>query len=386
MRDDQGMDEQWFVRVEGKDYGPADLETLRDWKGEGRLLSSNPVRRADVDAAAGAGPAEAAPWTTAAEIPGLFEAPPPPAQIESRPTEHLTQAPLQQPRRTLTGILAETLQIYRAGFFQFLGLTLLTIVPSLCAQLTAAFIKTNPNVDVDLRTLVAGVFSFAMFVLTIGLWPIYIAGIQILSAEFAAGRRISFFTALNQTVRFWPRVAALCLFVYGVFFLLTLFGLLIAAIASAAGPSLLAIALALGLLVVQVWMFGRFFINVLFWQQFAVLEDAGVADSYRASKELANGGKYLPWFQRPLWRGALIASLWFAFVLVIALVQEWPMLYQHLNDFMTVQDPQALLQKLAASRQTHSFDLSNYALGLMQRIFQPLLGIAFVVLYFDSKV
>src|SRR5438309_8623758 len=112
MRDDQGMDEQWFVRVEGKDYGPADLETLRDWKGEGRLLSSNPVRPADVDAAAEAGPAEAALWTTAAEIPGLFDPVPQPAPVS-------TQAPTpppQQPRRSLAGILAETLQIYRAGF------------------------------------------------------------------------------------------------------------------------------------------------------------------------------------------------------------------------------------------------------------------------------
>ena len=84
-------------------------------------------------------------------------------------------------------------------------------------------------------------------------------------------------------MRFWPRVAALSFFVYGVFFLLTLFGLGIALIVVAGASSLLLIFVALALLALQVWMFGRFFVNVLFWQQFAVLENAGV-DRFIARK------------------------------------------------------------------------------------------------------
>jgi hypothetical protein len=225
----------------------------------------------------------------------------------------------------------------------------------------------------------------SMFALTIVLFPIYIAAIQILAAEFATERRLGFFAAINHAVRFWPRVAALCLVVYGIFFLLTLFLLLIAGFAVTAGSSLIGIALAFGMLLLQVWMFGRFFVNVLFWQQFAVLENLGVADSLRASKALARSGRHLRWFQRPVWRGAFIASLWFAFVLLIVFAQEWPHLGQYFNDLMTTQDPQALMQKLAAAQQTHGFDPAALALNLMQRIFQPLLGIAFVVLYLESK-
>ena len=62
MLDDQGVNEEWIVRVQGTEYGPANIETLREWKAEGRLLPSNEARRADVDL-----------WTTAAEIPGLFD-------------------------------------------------------------------------------------------------------------------------------------------------------------------------------------------------------------------------------------------------------------------------------------------------------------------------
>ena len=65
MLDDQEVNDEWIVRVQGAEYGPANIETLREWKTEGRLLPSNEARRADVDL-----------WATAAEIPGLFSAPP----------------------------------------------------------------------------------------------------------------------------------------------------------------------------------------------------------------------------------------------------------------------------------------------------------------------
>jgi len=372
------MAEEWIVRVEGKDYGPADLETLREWKGEGRLLPTNPVRRLDGDS-----------WTRAAEIDGLFEATAPPIQREHAASAAESVSSNEHPAaaqpRSLGSILAETVAIYRAGFFPFLGLTVLTVLPSLFGQFTARFINATPNVDVDLRTLVAALFSLCMFGLTLALWPIYIAGIQVLSSEIASGRRIGFFATLNQAVRFWPRVAALCLFVYGVFALLLLFGLFIAGFAALIGPSLAGVVLAFGLLVLQTWMFGRFFINVLFWQQTAVFEGRGVVDSLRASQALARSGRSLPWYRRPLWRGAFIASLWFAFVLAIAFAQEWPYLRQYFSDLMTTQDPQVLWQKMAAAQQAHGLDAAAIALRLMQRIFQPLLGIAFVVLYLDSK-
>jgi hypothetical protein len=215
---------------------------------------------------------------------------------------------------------------------------------------------------------------------------VYVAGIQILTAEIADGRRLRLIAALNEAVRFWPRVAALCIFVYGVFFLLMLFGLVIAGIALAGGSSLVLVLFALALLILQLWMFGRFFVNVLFWQQFAVLENAPFIDSLRDSRNLARRGSDLPWFQRPLWRGAFIASLWFAFVLAVTLVSEWTIVQHYFNELTTTQDPQALLQKLTEAQQARGFDISGFAPNLLQKILQPLVGIAFVVLYLDSKV
>jgi hypothetical protein len=373
MFHDQAMAEQWIIQVEGKEYGPADLDTLLEWKADGRVLPANPARSVDVDL-----------WKTAADIPGLFQVGAPSVQVETGSQQSEDRDQKSESKPPTRNILVETFRIYFRGFFQFFCLSLLSIVPILCAELTSRFIDTAPGVNVDLRTLVIVAFGLCMLVLRIVLIPVYIAGIQILTTELATGHRIGFFSVLNGAVKYWPRVAGLGLFVYGVFFLLILFALGIA-IMVVTSSTLFSIVLALGLLAFQVWLFGRFFINVLFWQQFTVLENATATDALRESRNLARSGRDLPWYQRPLWRGALIVSIWFAFALTVTVIPAWPMLRDYFVELMRTQDPQALLQKMNASLQTHGFDYPALALNILQRVLQPLLGIAFVVLYLDSK-
>src|ERR1051326_1039255 len=305
------MAEQWIIRVEGKEYGPADLATLHEWKADGRVLPSNAARRVDVDL-----------WKTAADIPSLFQIERPPVQREAaaQRSEIADQQSETDDRKALTkppsrNVLTETFRIYFRGFFQFVALTLLTLVPSLCSQFAGAMIQTAPNVNVDLRTMVMAAFSVCMFVLTLVLWPVYVAGIQILSVELTAGRRASFLSILNHAVKYWPRVAGLCIFVYVVFALLTGFGLgvMLMMFSASISGSLFSVVVALGLAIFQIWLFTRFFINVLFWQQFAVLENATAVAALRASRNLARSGRDLPWYQRPLWRGAFVVSFWYAF-------------------------------------------------------------------------
>jgi hypothetical protein len=375
IRDDQDVTEEWIVRVDGKEYGPANIDTLREWKAEGRVLPANEARPADGEL-----------WTLAAKIPGLFDLQPTaataPQLIHSTSS---TQAPPVPLSRGFGQILAETFRIYAKGFLQFLCLTLLVVLPSVCSQLAAMWTQGMQASDADLRVLAVGGFAFLMFVFSLAMWPVYVAGIQIFTTEIAAGRRLGFFAGINEAVRFWPRVAALGAFVFVVFALLMLFALGITLMIAAGASSLLAIFSALVLLVLQVWMFGRFFINVLFWQQFAVLENAGFIDSLRESRSLARSRRDLPWFQRPLWRGVFIASLWFAFVLAIALVSEWSTLQHYFNELATTQDPQALLQKLSEVQQARGLNVLGFTLGLLQKILQPLVGIAFVVLYIHSR-
>ena len=369
MLDDQAMADQWIIRVQGREYGPVDVETLREWKTEGRVLPGNEARPVDSDL-----------WATAGDIPGLFDIGPTAAVSDRAPPPSVLEA-----RRSLTEILLETLRIYRKGFVQFLGLVLIVAAPSICVQLANSVLGASRDIELDFRTLIVAAFGLCMLVLSLASWPVFIAGIQVLTTELSSGREVRLFRLLPRILKFWPRVATLCIFVYGVFFLLTVFGFGIAIMIIAGGSSLLVPFLALALLALQVWMFGRFFINVLFWQQFAILADADPANALRQSKELARSGRDLPWFQRPLWRGVLIASIWCAVVLVLQIGAQWHTIQQYFHELTTTQDPQALLQKITESQGSHGFDLLGLSLNVLQRILQPLLGIAFVILYFDSK-
>jgi hypothetical protein len=73
-------------------------------------------------------------------------------------------------------------------------------------------------------------------------------------------------------------------------------------------------------------------------------------------------------------------------VLAVTLASEWTPLHHYFNELATTQDPQKLLQQLTEAQQAGGFDISAFAPNLLQKILQPLVGIAFVVLYLDSKI
>jgi hypothetical protein len=364
MLDDQRMPEEWIVQVEGREYGPVELQVLREWKEEGRVLATNPARRSDTGI-----------WIKAGEIPGLFGS-----------VVGLSDVVVAPPAAgTLGRILARTLRIYRKGFFQFLCLTLLVIVPSACAQLTGAVLDTSPGVDADLRSLLAGGFGLCMLLLTLGLWPIYISGIQLLTAELNAGRSPGFFPVLNQALKFWLRVAVLCVFVYGSYLFWTILPIGLILILAVGAPSLGSFFLALVVLAFQVWIVGRLYINFMFWQQFAVLPGNDPGEALRNSKALARSQQEVIWYKRPLWRGVFIASLWFLFVLGLNLPLVWPALRIYFNQITVSQDVGALAQALAEHSRNHGANMLSFAISLFQGLLRPLLGIAFVLLYFDAS-
>jgi GYF domain 2 len=359
------MPEQWIVEVEGKEYGPANLETLREWKAEGRVLPANAARRTDLDA-----------WATAAEIPGLFETRPLPIIAPAAPVFS----------RSVAKICADTFRIYRKGFFQFSALTLLVFLPSLCAHLTSLGLDASSAADVDLRKRLAEGFTFCMHLLTLALLPIYISGIQVATAELEAGRRVRFFGLLNAAVKFWPRVAMLSLFVYGAYIFWTVLPLgLMATITLGGSPSLVSSLIALSMLALWVWIIGRLFVNFLFWQQFAVLEGSDVANALRQSKELARSGRNISWYRRPLWRAVLLVTIWFSVVLALNIGPAWPSVRQYFHAVTTTQNPEAMMEAVQNISKTQGVSVLGFGLSLLQSLLRPLLGIAFVLLYFDAR-
>ncbi len=356
------MPQEWIVRVHGKEYGPVDADELREWRQDGRLLRTNEVRAAEDDR-----------WFPAAELPEVF-------------ADDLAAAPepaVVRQQAALGALLAETWRIYRKRFGQFLGLSALVIVPSICAQLSSA--AAGGNGELDLRTALAGLFNFLMLAASFIGWPLYIAGLQILTREEAEDRPVTLGETVSRAAKYWGRVAVLCVLVYGAFFLLLMLAFAILALVATGPQSLAVIVVALALLVFQVWMFGRVFINFLFWQQAAVLEDLGVANSLRRSKELAHSRRELSWWRSPKGRGAILASIWCVLATALSIGPEWSTLTTYFHALTTTHDPQALMQSITASAQSTGLAIGPLVLGVIQAVLRPLLGISFVLLYLDSK-
>jgi hypothetical protein len=347
-----------MVRVQGREYGPVDTDTLREWKAEGRLIRENELR-----------PVGDERWIAAGEFPEFFADEPPP--------------PLPPPSRTLAGIIVESVAIYVHGFPLFLVLTLLTAIPSFCGQLASPTRDLSSDMVLDPRNALAALFSFAMLLLSLAMWPVFIAGIQIATAEVMASRTIGIFDLLKRAFAFWPRVAGLCVFVYGNFFLWTALPVALIFVLILAGPSLISLFLALVLLVFQVWITARLFTNFLFWQQFAVLAGSDVNTTLRQSKELARSGQDLPWYSRPLWRGGVLVSIWGVVALLIALVSDWHLVQLYFQQITTGADPQSMVQALTTAKPPPAGPLI-IGLSILQVLLRPWLGISFVVLYYDS--
>jgi uncharacterized protein DUF4339 len=362
--------EEWIVRVEGKEYGPVETEELREWRREGRLIPANELRRVGDER-----------WIQAGELPEVFgdaepAAPPPPPRDFER-------------TRTWRQILAETLQIYRRGFVPFMLFGLLTSVPMFVLQ------WTFPKIPLpDLRSGSPGAIqipalppiSMAMLVLLVLVWPVSAAGFQFVADDILHGRTGSMGVQFSAALRCWVQMLGAALLVYGSYFFWFFVPLAAIIAFSSGGNALLASFMILLIGGFMVYMNARLFINFLFWQQTAALGAYPPLAALRESKELARSVPEAPRLERPLYRGAIVASVWLLLLLLLTFGVQLPFA---LARFIGVDNPEqamALMRKMAESQTPDALmfaaDIATAATNLLLR---PLLAAAFVVLYYDAK-
>ncbi len=358
------MSDEWFVRVHGKDYGPVDLDTLREWRAEGRLIPENELRNA--------GETE---WRKAGEFVEIF--------ADSSPSEELSNELFRL--RTLLQIIGESFGIYARGFLPLFGLSLLIAVPSLVMKLARAFVNIPESGELDPQSLLPAFITAVSFVAVLLAWPIFLAGVQFATADLAIGRRVGFKDLIQRSMNIWGRMAKLSLLVYGSYIFWTVPLFVILAI-TRAEPSLLLILLTLFALAVQVYMVGRLFINFLFWQQSATIGELEVPDALRESRELARSRGDAPMVERPIFRGALLASIWLVVLLAVSVAIELPFLLVRMQGITTIEEATALVQNLLNAPAPDAMTIATYVLSsLVHALLRPLLGIMFVLLYFDAK-
>lgn len=359
------MPDRWIVRVDGKEYGPVDLDTLAEWKRDGRLLSSNEVR-AESDST----------WTTVTTLPGLFQPPPlPPRQSHSLAR-----------RRSLGEIFRDSFRIYRSAFFPFFVITLLIAIPTLAFELTSPAYGIFHRGANATGLTPANIIMVLAVVLVLINWPIFLAAIQLAALEIIQGRPVRLPDLLRRAVNFFPRFARLSLIVYGSYFFWNVIPILAVLSLVNANPSILAFLLALVVLGVMVMMVARLWVNFLFWQQSAVVSNLDGAAAILESKTLARSTRRTQRAERPLWRGALLVSIWLVIVLVLSAAVELPFVFSKLQNITNPEQVLALMHNLESTNTPNAMLIGSAIVStLLRALIRPFFAIAFVLLYFDAR-
>lgn len=357
------MPDEWIVRVHGKEYGPVDADELREWRQDGRLIRENEVREAGTDR-----------WFPAAELVEVFA-------DESA----AVPPPIPTPRMSFGAIFALGWQVYRKGFWRFFLLALLVSGPSFFLQIAAPFLERPEKAGQLPIVIGAAVVVFVMIVLLVIGWPFSLAGLQLLSADLLEGRNPGVRNVLARSKLLWTRMFTLALIVYGSYLLWTVIPLLVALSLTTSG-SAGALLIVLFLLIFTTYMVGRLFINFLFWQQAGALAGVDSMESLRESKDLARSGTERPRLERPLWRGAIIASLWLLVIIALNIGVELPAMIWRLRGITTVEQALPLVQAMATNNALDwAGALTTLASCLISALLRGWLAAIFVVLYLDTK-
>ena len=365
------MPEEWIVRVAGKEYGPVDTEELIEWREEGRLIAENEIRRVNEED-----------WTLAGSVPEIFgrvAAPPPLPEVAGAARA-----------RTWPELLAETRRIYTLGLGRFVVFGLISAVPLFALRWALPKFEfpnlaANPNATVVWPTL--SPMALALFLLFLALWPISTAGYQFVADDLIHGRTRSLGSQLRAALGRWGHLVATALLVYGsyLFWFLIPFGALTALVGSG---QISAVGAFLFLMIAgfMVYMNARLFINFLFWQPAVTLRSQNAFGALQESKELARSEADKPRLERPLFRGAIVASVWLAVVLILSVGIQIPFLFARFLGVASSEEAITLARNLAEAKTPDVFSvLADVASAALSLVLQPLLAAAFVVLYHDAR-
>jgi GYF domain 2 len=359
------MPEQWMVRVEGREYGPVDTDELREWKSEGRLIRTNELRRVEDER-----------WLPASQFPEFFADEP-----SAEPPDLIVR------RRTWSEIFRETIRIYRGGFWCFMLFGLLTAVPMFVMQWNFPqvpfpnFLSGEP-----MPTVTVPPICWIMFLLVILLWAISTAGFQFVADDVLRGRRRSLAAQFSAAIERFSKMLGTGLLVYLSYFFWFFIPLTAMVALLSAGLSAVSILLYLLVGAFMVYMNARLFINFLFWEQTAAFGNEGPLLAVRESKELARCLPEAPRLERPLYRGAIVASLWLIFLLFALIAVQFPFTAARLRGVETPEQAMALMQSLSQAKTPDPLMIaSDVASAIMNLILRPLLAASFIVLYYDAK-
>ena len=360
------MPDQWMVRVEGREYGPVDIDTLEEWKNEGRLIRTNEVRRVEDER-----------WSPAGEFPEIFADEVPPAE----PPDLIVR------RRSWSEIFREAIRIYFRGFWRFVLFGLLTAVPMFIMQWNFPKVPfPNLAAGEPMPVVTVPPICWFMFLLVVLLWPISTAGFQFVADDILRGRRRSIGAQFTAAVERYGRMLGAGLLVYCSYFFWFFVPLTAGIAVLTSGVSLLTIFIYLLIGAFMVYMNARLLINFLFWEQTAALGDNGALLALRESRELARCAPEATRSERPLYRGLTLLSLWLLLLLVLLVAVQLPFTLIRLSAAKTPEQAMALVESISQAKTPDTvMIISDVVAAVINLLIRPLLTTSFIALYYDAK-
>jgi hypothetical protein len=228
--------------------------------------------------------------------------------------------------------------------------------------------------------------AFAMLVLLVIAWPFSLAATQLLAADIYAGRNPTLGDLLSRAKPLWTRMFVLGLIVYGSYLLWTVIPFLVALSLATGAASVSGLLLMLSLLIFTAYMVARLFINFLFWEQAGALGGGAAIEALQESKDLARSGTDRPRAQRPLYRGAMIASLWLLVIIAANVAIEFPVVLFRMRGVTSLEQAATMVQAMATKNSPDLLSgLTTLLSCLVHAVLRPWLAAIFVVLYLDTK-
>ena len=109
-------------------------------------------------------------------------------------------------------------------------------------------------------------------------------------------------------------------------------------------------------------------------------------DSGGESRELARCAPEAPKLERPLYRGAIIASVWVLLLLFLLIGVQFPFTLIRLSGVDNPEQAMALMKSLSEAKTPDTLMLaSDVVSALVNLLLRPLLAASFIVLYYDAK-
>ena len=225
-----------------------------------------------------------------------------------------------------------------------------------------------------------------MFLLVVLLWPISTAGFQYVADDVLRGRRRSLAAQFSAAVERFGKMLGTGLLVYFSYFFWFFIPLTAMIALLSAGISIASLFLYLLIGAFMVYMNARLFINFLFWEQTAAFGEDGALLAIRESKELARCAPDAPKWDRPLYRGATVASIWLLVLLFALIAVQFPFTAARLQGIENPEQAMAMMQSLSQAKTVDALTIaSDVASAVMNLILRPLLAASFIVLYYDAK-